>query len=144
MRVLFDTSVLVAGMVESHPQHSGAFAWLAKARSGEIDLFVSSHTLAELYSVLSTLPIRPRISPPTVRRLIQENVEAIATLVPLTGIDYLATLERVAALGLSGGIVYDALIARAAQSADVEGLLTLNRKHFRLVWPEGDSLLLAP
>lgn len=144
MRILFDTSVLVAAMVESHPQHSRALPWLAKARAREIELLVSSHTLAELYSVLSTFPIRPRISPPAAQKLIQENVGAVATLVSLSGSDYLAVLEQVSALGLSGGIVYDALIARAAQTSNAERLLTLNGKHFRLVWPEGESLLLTP
>jgi predicted nucleic acid-binding protein len=144
VKILFDTSVLVAAMVESHPQHPRALSWLAKVRSGEIELLVSSHTLAELYSVLSAFPIKPRISPATVQRMIQENVGALATLVSLSGSDYLATLEKVSALGLSGGIVYDALIARAAQTSNAERLLTLNQKHFRLVWPEGESLLLSP
>ena len=32
MKILFDTSVLVAALVESHPMHTRAFPWLKKAR----------------------------------------------------------------------------------------------------------------
>ena len=31
MKVLFDTSVLVAGMVAGHSRHEAAFPWLRKA-----------------------------------------------------------------------------------------------------------------
>lgn len=36
---------------------------------------------------------------------------------------------------LAGGILYDALIALAAETADVDLLLTYNIRHFRQVWP---------
>ena len=47
-------------------------------------------------------------------------------------------------MGLSGGVIYDALIARAAEKAGAERLLTLNGADFRRVWPEGESLILVP
>lgn len=59
MRALLDTSVLVAGMVEVHPHHGERFKWLKKAIEGEIEGVVAAHSLAELYSVLSTLPVHP-------------------------------------------------------------------------------------
>lgn len=31
MKVLFDTSVLVAGLVEAHPKHAMAFRWFSRA-----------------------------------------------------------------------------------------------------------------
>jgi hypothetical protein len=43
-----------------------------------------------------------------------------------------------------GGIVYDALIAKVAEKSKVERLLTLNIKHFKRVWPEGDSIIATP
>ena len=52
MRVLADTSVLVAAMVESHPAHDRAFPWLLRAKQGKLDLLVATHTLAETYAVL--------------------------------------------------------------------------------------------
>ena len=63
MRTLFDTSVLVAACIEGHPKHERALPWLSKAKAQEFEFVVSSHTLAELYAVLTTLPVKPRISP---------------------------------------------------------------------------------
>jgi predicted nucleic acid-binding protein len=144
VKVLFDTSVLVAAIVQSHVRHAEALPWLRRAKGGEVEFLVAAHTLAELYSVLTALPIRPRIVPGIAWRLVQENVESSATLVPLTVSDYSMTLRRISALGLSGGIVYDALIARAAEVSGAERLLTLNTADFRRAWPEGESILLSP
>ena len=81
MKVLFDTSVLVAALVEPRPQHHLALPWLAKAKAGEFELAVSSHTIAELYAVLSALPVSPRITPVLAWRLIHESVEPIASVI---------------------------------------------------------------
>ena len=47
-------------------------------------------------------------------------------------------------LGLTGGIVYSALIAKAARKAKVESLLTFNSDDFKRVWPEGEGVLYVP
>lgn len=114
MKVMFDTSLLVAGMVEPHPMHERALPWLKRARSGELELFVASHTLAELYAVLTALPVSPRISPGAAWRLICEDVITPARVTSISPSDYGAAVRRVADLGLSGGIIYDAIITRAA------------------------------
>jgi hypothetical protein len=41
-------------------------------------------------------------------------------------------------------VIYDGLIARAAEKAGAERLLTLNEADFRRVWPESESILLVP
>jgi predicted nucleic acid-binding protein len=56
---LFDTSVLVAAMVEAHPNHTAALPWLQRAKPGLVTGLVAAHSLAELYAVLTTLPIQP-------------------------------------------------------------------------------------
>jgi predicted nucleic acid-binding protein len=144
MKILFDTSVLVAALVESHPMHSRAFPWLKRARAKEFDLIVASHTIAELYAVLSTLPIKPRISPLIAKKLISENIETVGKLISLTPREYIAVIKQISDLGLAGGITYDALIAKVAQKANVERLLTLNADHFTRVWPDGDKLIVMP
>ena len=55
MKTLFDTSVIIAALVESHPMHGRAFPRLKQAKEKQFELFVASLTLAELYAVLSTL-----------------------------------------------------------------------------------------
>jgi predicted nucleic acid-binding protein len=144
MKVLLDTSVLVAALVEPHPEHQRALPWLAKAKSKSTELVVSSHSIAELYAVLSTLPVSPRISPGLAWRLIHESVEPRVSLVPLSSSDYLATIKYMSAMGLSGGAVYDALIVKAAQKSEAARLITFNVNDFKRVWPEGADRIVAP
>jgi len=144
LKVFFDTSVLVAASVEPHPMHERSLVWLKRAKAEELEMLVASHTIAELYGVLTTLPVRPRITPDTALRLILENVRKIAKVVPLSVSDYEATIDRLAELGISGGAVYDALIARAAEKSGAERVLTLNASDFERVWPEGKSLHSLP
>ena len=133
MTTLFDTSVIVSGIVESHPAHTRCLPWLQRARAGDFECIVVSHTLAETYAVLTSLPVKPRISPLMAQRLIDTNLEAMAKIVPLTIAD-----------GLSGGTVYDALIATVARRLSVDKLLTLNPDDFRRVWPEGKHVICIP
>lgn len=55
MRVLLDTSVLVAAMVEAHPAHERALPWLQRVEAGIDSGVVAAHSVAELYAVLTTL-----------------------------------------------------------------------------------------
>jgi predicted nucleic acid-binding protein len=144
MKVLADTSVLIAAMVESHPGHERAFPWLRQAKQKRIELFVSNHTLAELYAVLTTLPVHPRLSPDTARRLIREDIESVAVIIDLRAADYRRVLDDMSALGLSGGVIYDALGARAARKAEVDRLITFNVADFRRVWPDAGGIVQAP
>lgn len=144
MKTIFDTSVIVSGIVESHPMHPKCLTWLQRAKAGEVECIVVSHTLAETYAVLTTLPVKPRISPLVAQRLIHNNLQANARIVALTVADYWSTIQRMAEMGLSGGTVYDALIATVARRLSVDRLLTLNADDFRRVWPEGKLVISTP
>ncbi len=130
MKVLFDTSVLVAALVNVHQAYERSFSWLKKTKSGEIDFLVCAHTLSELYSVLTTLPVSPKITPALAHRLIKENIESSASIVELTSDDYKRVLRSLSDSEATGGIIFDALIAQAAQKSDADILLTLNLKDF--------------
>lgn len=144
MKVLLDTSVLVAALVDPHPEHLRALPWFAKGRSRTTELVISSHSIAELYAVLSTLPVSPRISPGLAWRLIHESVEPRVSLVPLSSSDYLATIKYMSDMGLSGGAVYDALIVKAAQKSGAARIVTFNGSDFKRIWPEGADRIVAP
>ena len=133
MKTLFDTSLIVSGIVESHPLHVKCLPWLQRAKTGEVECIVVSHSLAETYAVLTTLPVKPRISPVLAQKLIDNNLQAVASIVPLTIADYRNTIRRMAEMGLSGGTVYDALIATVGRRLSVDKLLTLNADDFRRV-----------
>ncbi len=63
------------------------------------------------------------------QRLIKENLQQFE-VIPLTSDDYKIVIEMMVNLNLTGGGIYDALIAQAAIKADAAILLTLNPKHF--------------
>lgn len=144
MKTLFDTSTLVQSLAPSLDLHTRAWPWLQRAIKGEFEWVVSAHSLAELYSVLTRLPVSPRLTPAQVRRLIRENVEKHATIVALTPRDYRDLIRELSEAGMIGGVIYDALICKVAQKASVQRLLTFNVAHFRRVWPEGAEIIMAP
>ena len=144
MRILFDTSVLVAAFSKSHTHHPQAFPWLHKAKAGEFEFLVAAHTLAEVYSVLTRLPLNPKVTPATAWSLIHENLLTSAEIVALSEADYLSTIRRTSDQDLAGGMIYDALLVRAAEKSRADQLLTFNERHFRRIWPEGASVISIP
>ena len=144
MKILFDTSVLVAALINSHPRHESAIHWLQQVKLGEIEMVIATHTLAELYAVLTRLPLKVRIAPNVARRLINESVSSNSKQIPLSTKDYEETIRQVSNKGLSGGIIYDALIAKVAFKAKVDILLTFNLKHFQRVWQGDETVLRVP
>jgi predicted nucleic acid-binding protein len=144
MKILFDTSVLVAATVEAHPKHNRALPWLQRGKSGEIISLAASHTLAELYAILTTLPLKPRISPKVAWRLLHENVLTAAKIISLTFSDYRDILRQMSESGLAGGVVYDALIVRVARKSNADKVLTFNSSDFLRIWPEGEGVIHTP
>jgi predicted nucleic acid-binding protein len=142
-RVLFDTSCLIAGMVQKHVHHERAAPWLTRAARGEITGLVCTHSLAETYAILTSMPLRPRIQPQAALAGIHQNLSAFE-FIPLTQQDYQDTLEELVRLGLVGGVVYDALAAKAALIAGADTLLTLNSKDFLRLGPTVSALILEP
>lgn len=142
MKVLFDTSSLIAAFVQSHTAHKAAWEWLEQALQGTHQGLAATHTLAELYAVMTRLPLRPAISPTVALQLIEENLKGFQ-IVALSASDYRAVLQRLEKLGLAGGAVYDALIAQAALKSKAEYLLTLNPGHFRRLGRDVEALVLV-
>lgn len=128
--IFFDTSVLVSAMVTSHPAHNRTFAYFERVFR-EIDKgFISTHCIAELYAVLSVLPIKPRLSPLEVEKILQKNIYPKFEIIPLNAKDYQNAVRRVSDLHLSGGILYDSLHIETAIKSGAEKLITLNHTHF--------------
>lgn len=144
MRILFDTSVLIAAMIEGHSAHRVALPWLQRVKAKADAGLVAAHTLAELYAVLTRLPVSPRISPAMALRLIQNNVLDTCTVVTLSDSDYTALLNHLADLGIVGGAVYDGLLMHAAWIAGVDRVVTLNAHDFRRVYPALADIIFSP
>ena len=130
LRTLMDTSVIVPALVETHPSHDTASAWISRVESGEIDGIISSHTLAEAYKVLTGMNRRPRYTSSQVMQIIADKVLPIFEIVTLDEDEHIAALRQLARLDIRGGTIYDGLIAYAAFKANAEQIITFNERHF--------------
>lgn len=105
---------------------------------------MAAHSLAELYAVLTRLPVQPRISPSLAVQLIRTNILGICGIVALSEDDYVALLDHLAGLGIAGGVVYDAILLHAALKAEVDQIVTLNESDFRRVYPALAGKIVSP
>ena len=132
MRVFFDTSVLIAAFIQSHPAHEASLKRLNTVRDGRDVFLIGGHTLAELYAVLTRLPVSPRINPALAHRLIEENTRDAGISV-LSAREYKGLLIRMVKEELAGGVVYDAILLQSALKAKADVLITLNPADFNRV-----------
>lgn len=141
MKVAIDTSVLVAGHLASHPQHLRAVKWMVAADRDHLTGYVTLHALAEVWSVLTKLPVTPRIEPMVARTVVMQIVSGLQVM-QLSEALYFAALERCAEHNLRSGAIFDALHVIAAEQAGVDLILTLNEKDFvRLAKPSTPRIL---
>jgi predicted nucleic acid-binding protein len=143
MKLCFDTSVLVAALVQAHPHHGLAFPRLKSVHAGEVTGAITTHALAELFATLTALPLKPKILPAEARRLLNHDISAHFEVIPLTAGHYAEAVELTVRQGLASGAIYDALHLTGARSAGCDHLLTLNLKHFKALAP-GDPLVMSP
>lgn len=106
-------------------------------------MHISAHTIAELYAVLTGVPGQQRAPAALAPRLIRENVlDKVQSVISITPSDYRTIIADLGDRGLLGGIVYDALIAFAAQKIDANAIVTLNGGDFRrLPWPVAQKVI---
>jgi predicted nucleic acid-binding protein len=128
MTILCDSSVFVAGLWEEHSHHQPSVELLQKVSGGRIKAAAATHSLAECYSVLTAM--MSAYPPKDILETLKKNVIGQVAVVPLSVSDYWAVLEQLSERGLKGGIVYDALIFRAALKSKADRVVTWNEKHF--------------
>ncbi len=133
LRTLLDTSVVVPALLETHPSHTAASDWLHRAEIGEIDGIVSSHTLSEVYKVITGMNRRPRYTASQVMRIISDRVLPFFDIITLEAHEHIAAMEQLVRLDITGGTIYDGLIAHAAVKGNAEQLVTFNESDFRRV-----------
>lgn len=129
--VYFDTNVLVAAVLASHPHHVAAEAALRKTHGRAIQGWISAHGLAELHAVLTRVPLTPPVYPGEAWQILEKDVFPHFEVISLSAGEYRQTLGSCAAAGWSGGRVYDALHIAAARQAKCEQIYTFNVRHFR-------------
>ena len=131
-------------MVDAHPAYERAFPWLQRVHAKENDGLIAAHSLAELYSVLTTLPLRFPVSPEIAQRMIAHNILSTFQVIPLMADDYQAVITHLSRMALSGGIIYDALIGHAAIKANADQISTLNAKDFHRIYPDLAARIVVP
>jgi len=112
------------------------------AKRGEY--LISSHSLAESYSVLTSLPLKPKIMPIEAKLIIETNMQPYFRQVAVTAKMYAKAILRCTEQGLSGGVVYDALLLECARSAEADRIYTFNTMDFQRLAPDLASRIGAP
>jgi predicted nucleic acid-binding protein len=127
MKAFLDTSVLVAVFYTRHPHHEQSFSVFEQQKAS--NAATAAHCLAEVYSVVTGMPGKDRASPDEALLFLRDVRERLS-MITLDDSEYFATLEEAASTGISGGTVYDLVIAHCALKAKAQTIYTWNVKHF--------------
>ncbi|MGB8013558.1 MAG: PIN domain-containing protein [Terriglobales bacterium] len=129
MKGFFDTSVLVPVFYGDHVHHRASlerFIQFDKATG-----CCGAHSLAEVYSTLTRMPGKHRISAEQAMLFVGSIRERLS-VIALSSDEYADALEISAGRGIVGGGIYDALLAQCAIKADAEAIYTWNARHYGL------------
>lgn len=113
------------------------------AASTTKDAACSLDTLAELFAVLTALPVKPLISPEHAM-LFMDEIRARLTPISLDFEDYDQTLRAAANQGLAGGRIHDALLLRCAKKCNAQTIYTWNLRDFETIAPDLAGRLRTP
>ena len=144
MTVFCDTSVLVAACIRKHPHYERARPVLETIARGKEVGVISAHSLAEMFSALTSVPLVPRILPTEARAIIATNIQRHFQLVAVTPEMYERALEICVGRGLGGGKVYDALLIECARHSKADRIYTFNLHDFRRLAPDLADRITAP
>jgi predicted nucleic acid-binding protein len=141
--LLFDTSVVIAALSRPHARHAVARPWMDAVVDGRVGLVLSAHSIGELYAYFTA--VREIAMPPgDAARMIRTDVVDRARVRTLPALSYVRLLGKLGGLDIRGGAVYDAIHAEVARREDVDGILTINTKHFLRVWPDDTDRIIDP
>jgi len=141
MKAFFDTSVLVPVFYGDHVHHRASINLFI--RFDRTNGCCGAHSLAEVYSTLTRMPGRHRISAEQAMLFIGDIRERLS-LVALTGNEYADALGASAARGIVGGGIYDAILAQCAIKAKADVIYTWNERHYALCGGEVAQRLRTP
>lgn len=141
MRGFFDTSVLVPVFYGDHVHHQASLALFVQFDKSTG--CCGAHSLAEVYSTLTRMPGKHRISGGQAMLFIGSIRERLS-IIALSGDEYADALGASAARGIVGGGIYDAMLAHCAIKAEAEAIYTWNGLHYTQCGPEVTRRLRTP
>lgn len=143
-RAFFDTSVLVAGMVDLGASSIAPLAVLDAVAEGSIARPLTAwHCCLEFFSVTTRLPEEYRLEPDTSLRFLREEILARFEVCDLPPDAREELLRSAAGEGLVGGRIYDSHIAEVARRHRSTLVVTENRRHFSSLLSHGIRVLLS-
>jgi predicted nucleic acid-binding protein len=129
--VFFDTSVLLAGLIDFGPQSAPAQSLLHAVNENRVrDVATAWHCCLEFFSVATRLPPEFRLAPSDAVTLLEHEVIGKIAVHDLPAADRLALLRAAAHDAIAGGRIYDAHIAEVARAVGATVIVTDNRRHF--------------
>jgi predicted nucleic acid-binding protein len=140
MKTYFDSSALVAAMVEEEEHHSRAVSALANDTNG----FTSTHALAETFATLTSGRLDIQLTPNEATDLVHANVTRRLQVVELTLADYRQAMQNSQAAGARGGAIFDMLHLQAARRGKADRILTINVRHFQTFAPDLKGMISLP
>jgi predicted nucleic acid-binding protein len=141
MKGFFDTSVLVPVFYGDHVHHHASLALFIQFDKSIG--YCGAHSLAEVYSTLTRMPGKHRISGEQAMLFVASIRERLS-IIALTGDEYADALQASAALGIVGGGIYDAMLAHCAVKAKAEAIYSWNVRHYARCGGEVVGLLRTP
>jgi predicted nucleic acid-binding protein len=141
VKAFFDTSVLVPVFYADHVHHQASLLRFIEFEKSSG--CCGAHSLAEVYSTLTRMPGKHRISSEQAMLFIDSICERLS-LIALDGEEYAKALSASAALGMVGGAIYDALLAHCALKAQAETIYSWNARHYAQCGPEVTRRLQTP
>lgn len=144
MKILFDTSALLSLFVIKHPNHQSMVDFfLDKSKAGD-QLFIYNHSIAEFFRHITSGRRYLSYTPTQANKLLRKSVHENFSSVSLDTSDYFQIIQTMEKFSLHGAIVYDALIAKAADKIDANQIVTYNIQDFQRVWSLSSAELVEP
>lgn len=121
---------MVAAVCSWHEHHLRAIEAIGDRLSRKDRMVVAAPALVEAYSVLTRLPAPRRLAAAEALALLDANFVRGVTVVALDAAAYRSLLRTAPGEGVTGGRIYDAIIAACARKARARTVLTFNITHF--------------
>ena len=127
-----DTGILVAAVLETHPEHGACLSALKDSERP----FTDGHVLAESFATLTGFFKVPTTAAAELILGIRDSIKVEA----LSLADYETSIREARSRGVMGGGIYDSLHATFARRKNAARIVTRNPAHFQHVAPDIEIL----
>lgn len=139
MSDFFDSSWLIAALVEDEPHHRVCREKLDRALTGRL-AWAAQHSLAEVFH---TITGKKAVPAQQAAQLLRHNFTNVRWL-QLSQEDYWHCVESAHQRGARGGAIFDLLLLRAAQRYRATQIYTINKRHFLVLGPHLRNRIVGP